>query len=428
MIPSRSSVAVACALMIALTGCASISKGITEAVLDRKVADTRKCDINGGPFEGVRQSLERQTAGHSTHTTKILMVHGIKKHLPEYSTRFQEKLTRSLKLDVKNQEVKQIKLSVPKAAAQDETFKELGELQISRYTNHDQTQELLFYELTWSPITEPQKELIAYDDGDSHSFRRAQLNGLLKSFLNSTVPDLLIYMGNRSEHINLAVSQSVCWMFHGRWEDLPSRGSYACDPAVGEKYKSVEQDDFYFVTHSLGSRITIDTINQFAQTFEKSPYRGQLQRVVKALQQKEIKVFMLANQLPLLQMGRPGPAVTGRIKEYCAPGAPLAGERIIGRTRIIAFNDPNDMLSYPVPPRYAEEHIDSRICPDIANVNINVAQVTDVFGATNFADPSVAHGDYENDNRVVALITDGISRTHRVPILRKRCNWTEVVP
>ena len=41
----------------------------------------------------------------------------------------------------------------------------LGEINVSRLTNESRTRDLLFYELTWSPITQPDKDLLAFDNG-----------------------------------------------------------------------------------------------------------------------------------------------------------------------------------------------------------------------------------------------------------------------
>lgn len=71
--------------------------------------------------------------------------------------------------------------------------------------NDEQTRELIFYELTWSPITTPQKEALAADSANTEGLPRSNLNGSLKSFMNATVPDMLIYNGNGYEKITKAI-------------------------------------------------------------------------------------------------------------------------------------------------------------------------------------------------------------------------------
>ena len=89
---------------------------------------------------------------------------------------------------------------------------------------------------------------------------------------------------------------------------------------------------------------------------------------------KELRVYMLANQLPLLELGREPAPVRGEIDAYCRPDGEKFDQRMIGNMSIFAFSDPNDMLSYTIPPKFADEYMDSRICPRITNIILNVAQ------------------------------------------------------
>ncbi len=412
-------------MLCGLPGCASISRGVAEAVLQHKEKDTRTCQVEGMPFEGIRQSLAAQQSGHSGHTTKLLMVHGVSEHLPGYSTRLREKLADALQLGVMQAEVKEIQLY-------DDVSQKPGAavLRIHRYVTVEEERQLLFYELTWSPITEPDKKAIAFDSSEAYSFRRAGLNATLKEFMNGTVPDLLVYMGDRQPVIRSAVAQAVCWMFHGDWEHLPNDVDAPC--VVGEEgvdmANTIAEDDFYFITHSLGSRITLDTIQSLATRFAKAPNQREIDRMQAALRQKSMTVFMLANQLPLLQLGRAVPEVVDASEQYCGKNAKKAEARHIGQLNIVALSDPNDILSYPVPEDYAERFIDSRTCPNVVNVNLNITPVRNLFDAVSFADPMTAHRGYHDDARVIGLMTDGLSREHRAAIVRKRCDWVELRP
>ena len=51
-------------------------------------------------------------------------------------------------------------------------------------------------------------------------------------------------------------------MTSGNWEDLPLRASERCDPANETRAKFAREDDFAFISHSLGSRIAIDVLQQ----------------------------------------------------------------------------------------------------------------------------------------------------------------------
>lgn len=347
------------------------------------------------------------------------MVHGIGDHIPGYSGRFTQNLTEALGLDLRQEASKEITLRHP-------TLWDgpLGNLRISRYMNRERTRELTFFELTWSEITAGEKKVIEFDNSTEYSFRRTTLNGFLKSFINSHIPDPLIYLGEAHKPILASVQQSVCWMTTGDWETLPDRADEACnlfDPGRVEVFK---QDDLVFVTHSLGSRIVIDMVQSVADWAlqQDTPQLDELRDVLK---DKRLTIYMLANQLPLLELGRKRAAVRGRIGEHCRPGGALAEQRLLDEMAIYAFSDPNDLLSYPIPPQFADEYMDSRFCPRITNITINVAQPVSLFGLSEVADPLRAHGGYDADERVIAIIAHGVGHEGQSPLVGERCTWQE---
>lgn len=416
-----------CGLFLLLSGCTGISRGIAEAVLDREVTDTRQCQMQGPKFTGLQQSLDSH-AQKTTGTTKVLMVHGISHHTAGYSNRFRDRLMTALELDIVDPEVKTIQLSAPDIGRDAEGKPpELGTLRITRHSSRKSPRSLLFYELTWSPITEEDKKLILYDTANTEGLARSGVNHTMKGFLNATVPDLLIYMGGGHDKITASVRESVCWMFSSDWFGLPTGGGrHACHEWQSTEMARVAGDDYFFITHSLGSRITLDTIQSFATDSKTALPGSRLESIRGMVRDKDFTVFMLANQLPLLQLGREAPAVTGKFREYCTAGGNLKSERILHRLNIVAFSDPNDILSYPVQDDFAQQHIDSRVCPRLANVSINVAQQRDIFGAASFADPLTAHNGYLEDPRVISLITSGTGDGEKQSPAEGKCSWQEM--
>ncbi|TXL00535.1 hypothetical protein BMR11_02730, partial [Methylococcaceae bacterium CS5] len=83
----------------------------------------------------------------------------------------------------------------------------------------------------------------------------------------------------------------------------------------------------------------------------------------------------MSNQLPLLEMGALPPEVVDQHDKYCVPGGEQYQQRMVAQTSIIAFSDPNDLLSYAIPQQFAQRRLDSRLCAEITNININVAHV-----------------------------------------------------
>jgi hypothetical protein len=150
-------------------------------------------------------------------------------------------------------------------------------------------------------------------------------------------------------------------------------------------------------------------------------------KAIEAMQRKHVPIYMLSNQLPMLQLGRKLPEVAGQDASYCEANGVNYKKRMFSETDIIAFSDPNDLLSYGIPHEFAEKYIDSRLCAHITNVNLNIAKVMDAFGLTDLANPMTAHVGYDTDDRVVALIAQGIGTKSEAPLIKQRCDFTKEV-
>ena len=83
----------------------------------------------------------------------------------------------------------------------------LGTLTVTRHTNTARDREMLFYELTWSPISQPAKDAIAFDSTAAYAHRRASVNNLFKHFINDVAPDPLVYTGTGRERIQTTVGR-----------------------------------------------------------------------------------------------------------------------------------------------------------------------------------------------------------------------------
>jgi hypothetical protein len=396
-----------------LSSCASFGKGMVEAYLEKQqTVDTRLCEVWGKPFDGIEPYLDN-TKGKM----KVLMVHGVGDHLPGYSTQFLEKLAQKLDLPVMASQQKNIKLT-----SRTETGKKLGNLRVNRLLSKNRRKELLFYELTWSEITAYQKEVLAYDNSGEYSFRRAKINDLMKKFSNDTGPDPIIYLGESREDILVSFAQAFCWMTKSDWKSLPDDVMQACSFNEDAAPANIRKDQYAVISHSLGSRITIDGMQRIASIInERDP------EFRKALKNKEIPIYMMSNQLPMLQLGRKLPDVSNQKAAYCRPEGEKYNERIISKTPIIAFSDPNDLLSYAIPGGFAEKYLDSRLCIDVTNININVATIFDAFGLGKLANPLDAHIGYDTDDRIIALIAKGIGNHHTDQLVTDRCRWVETI-
>ncbi|MCF7966924.1 MAG: hypothetical protein K9L79_15505 [Methylobacter tundripaludum] len=396
-----------------LSGCASLGKGMAEAFLEKQQAvDTRLCEIWGKPFKGLAPNL-----GNKQGKMKVLMVHGVGDHSPGYSTQFIEKLAKELDLPVMSSQYKNIGLT-----SRLDNSKNLGNLRINRFLSKDRSKELLFYELTWSIITAKQKEVLAYDNSGEYSFRRAEVNNMMKLFSNDTGPDPIIYLGESRNDILVSFGQSFCWMTKSNWNDLPDDKVQACSFNDDSAAKNMLIDQYAFVSHSLGSRIIVDGMQRIASLVDQRDADFSA-----ALKRKEIPIYMMSNQLPMLQLGEKLPDVSNQKDAYCKENGEKYSQRMLAKTPIIAFSDPNDLLSYAIPHGFVEKYLDSRLCTEVTNVNINVATILDAFGLGKFANPIDAHVGYDTDDRVIALIAKGIGDSNTSGVVKDRCRWVETI-
>ena len=404
------------------SSCASISRGVTEGVLNSRNQDredVRECNIRGSRFKGLQASLDHP---ENNPTLKVLMVHGIGEHLQGYSTRMQENLAAELNLNVVSSRFKEITLTSDQFPDED-----LGKLRIHRFTNDNESKVMIFYELTWSPISEREKEILAFDDSGEHSFRRASINNTMKGFMNSHVSDPLIYLGKAQDKILISVLNSLCWMMSRDWDDLEEHTAERCN-ATGSEYADVLDDEFAFISHSMGSRIVTDSLQALVQWISDEQQvnpNPDLEFFIDYMQNKRIPVYMLANQLPLLQLGRPIPEVTNQHDAYCKVSGTHYDKRFVKELTVVAFSDPNDIVSYDVPPKFVDEFMDDRLCVNLINVTINIAHVVDLFGLGTFANVSDAHREYDNDERVVGIIVHGLKNQDMAEIVRERCDFQE---
>ncbi len=402
-----------------LGGCTSFGKGVVQGFLEKsEEEDTRVCQIWSKGFSGIDISIDRKEG-----KTKVLMVHGVGHHIPGYSTILLEKLAKELNLPVMESPYKELTLTDT-----DDPSKNLGNLRLNRLLSKDRSRELLFYELTWSSISQSEKEILAYDNSGQHSFRRAKVNDILKKFSNDAISDPMIYLGDKQEDIQKSVTESTCWMMAHGWSDFPLGAHKPCDPFTPAALMNAEKDDRIFITHSLGSRITIDALQRSARLINDKKIQEEypdLEKLHQVLQDRVVTIFMLSNQLPLLQLGRALPEVLNEHEEYCSSQGSRYSERFANQTHIVAFSDPNDILSYSIPKGFKGKYLDSRMCTTVSNISLNVANVVDVLGF-NIANPIEAHLGYDHDERVIALIAHGLSNQNMAPVIKERCNWTEL--
>jgi hypothetical protein len=116
------------------------------------------------------------------------------------------------------------------------------------------------------------------------------------------------------------------------------------------------------------------------------------------------------------------------VESYCLAGGERYDERFLQRLQVVAFSDPNDLFSYAVSPEFINHYVDSRLCPEVTNVSLQVAPVTSILGLQEVANPAAAHSGYETDSRVLKMLVSGFGKTHGQEEVKARCEFIEAIP
>ncbi len=402
-------------IMFSLTGCYSFGRGVASRVIENlEKEDTRQCEIRGSQFNGIASYLDQG------ETVKVLIVHGIGTHRPGHSAIISESIARTLGL-FHFSKPRDVDIMNPKSPDQ-----RLANLRIITMRNPDASKKLVFYELTWSDITADRKRVLDFDTSGEFAHRRASFNNAMKAFLNDVGPDPMIYVTDPEKLVLRATQQAICWMLaSGEGEEINNQQGSVCSVSSLARLSGLEKYNIVFITHSLGSRIIMDALGEIVETLGDDHIVAGQPALVSKMQAKEMTVFMLSNQMPLLQIGLPAPAVVGQIAGYCREGGRNFARRAFKKLDIVAFTDPNDLLSYSITQDFVDHYLDSRMCPVVTNIHINVADRLTAFGI-DVVNPIAAHGNYDSDERVIQLISHGNTDLDQNEFLSDRCRMIEM--
>lgn len=258
--------------------------------------------------------------------------------------------------------------------------------------------QLHFAELTWSAVFAELKQQLAFDmTGEASDCaadaecrpRRAKLNGMLKDkLLNDCLADVVIYQGQSRDAMRSRMVVAL--------QEFAERSGDEAVPLA-------------IVSESLGSKIVFDALLQMLDQPPSSQARTAGVRIGSRL----AAVYMLANQLPLLGLAEQnvdakgnnmalGGALQRLLERLRAPGL---RKSTLGAIRLVAFTDPNDLLSY-------------RLLPS-GDRSLGRVEVADVLVSNRptwlslFEWPPSAHTDYGFNDDVLALIACGQPRSGR---------------
>ena len=211
--------------------------------------------------------------------------------------------------------------------------------------------------------------------------RRASLNGKLKNqLLDECLADAMIYSGDGTgAAIREAAKDALV-------KGIPLR--------MAEPTKDGDETPLYMISDSLGSKILLDAIKELSAS--KNEFVKRTVGRMKA-------VYLRANQIPLLSLidwqptdPNPFEPLARPIRELHAtrPELHSPGDRL----PIIAFTDPNDLLSYAL----HDAAYDSDV---LRFVDVLVSNQWTYLGAVER--PDTAHTSYPDNRCVVAAIAGG---------------------
>lgn len=244
------------------------------------------------------------------------------------------------------------------------------------------------YAIVWSPITQPKKRTLCADNSEhtkacpqdvelKYDRDRASLNAELKNkLLNDCLSDAIIYLGPEGAVIREAIRQAI--------------------ERIGDKRKSTFTRPLFLISESLGSKILVDALDKEPRAERKRDLLAELT----PLQQ----IFMAANQIPLLRLAE-GPKtqtdtainsiddLARQVEKQRARAYTDRGLKALPTegVTIVAFTDPNDLLSYELHQK--------------DTVNVIFSNAWTVFDT--FENPWVAHRGYLDAPEIWALIVCG---------------------
>ncbi|GEM_PF-619227 len=273
--------------------------------------------------------------------------------------------------------------------------------------------------LIWSALTKDDKTKLLYDDRPTDNpagqfkWKRAKLNGELKaSLLNDCLADAVIYAGYRGAEIQTAMQNAICAALDG----MTSNNTCTFPATYGHGSRRI-----VIVTESLGSRMVFDAISALKIEAERKGTLAAFDEAVSPITQ----IYMLANQLPILALAKPTLMQAASTDSSASKTPSMATAlSVLSESRarherkrendpqlkatepklsIVAFTDPNDLLSYRLQPND----------PAVVGANTRVVNVITSNDYSYFGlveNPLTAHEGYDLNKDALRLLFGGSAR------------------
>lgn len=315
-------------------------------------------DPDDSTFDGVTSIIDRDGR------VDVLSVHGMCTHGDEWVEKTVDRIASHL----------------PNWSSSDTKKKNVDDVlvHITDFRSQDGNSVLRNFSIVWSGLTTPIKQELCYDSSVvtasclksaiSYDRTRASLNSELKSkLLNDCFSDAVIYLGPAGPEIRHSLARAIDF--------------------VSTYDESDEDQQVVLISESLGSKILADALLQDAPNKENR---------LEFFAPTEL-VFMAANQIPLLELADDvedkDSQYGSSFEQFLLSAQELRLDKEALSLQVIAFTDPNDLLSYELRPSL------------IPTTNVIVSNDKTWFGLLER--PDVAHQGYLDNDAVWKLIMCG---------------------
>ena len=269
--------------------------------------------------------------------------------------------------------------------------------------------------LIWSPLTARLKTQLLYDrTGDPSADcatskeckpERVKVNALIKDRLVSDCfADAVIYQGTSKGEI---LRQMKIALAHATASSLDISSLLALDLQKATEQanmaSALAEGSLAVITDSLGSKVLFDALDEQADEGASIARSAGIRT-----RQRIGLVFMRANQLALLSLADPDRRGSDPLKSLSNEKSPVLGAAKFQRT-VVAFSDPNDLLSYPL----LGSSYRSAQWSDVQFADVLVSNDRSWFGLIE--NPWNAHTGYEKNPDVTRLMLHGSGKGDRKP-------------
>jgi hypothetical protein len=266
--------------------------------------------------------------------------------------------------------------------------------------------------LLWAPLTASVKCDLEHEDATAP--QKQAFAAIAKDFIEDKLSDAVLYAGTyRKRVMRPSVQGALCIVTGGRW--LPDGRT-----CVARDY----HDPTVIITHSLGGYMLMDSIQAELRNDDCEPNSGGGGPAKKILENTPV-IYMMANQLALLDFStlRRDPnaarananaaeAVTKQFGKCWLKARAIAaarGEASLSATaamsQVVAFSDPNDILSWRIEPRNLNLPRSQRGDVAVTNVFMSNGEFS-VPGL--FSEPVTAHTGYFVNPQVMDMLICGM--------------------